>query len=179
MRCSLCPLCPPTGEYNDDVCPEMDGPYGVEYKDGECGCRHPYNWAKKRDDEHTEYLGRMGAEMGLDMMEDDWKRQDGGSYDAWVDHTIAIMEHALGMDHRKTYRRNGKEYYKPYRNYFSTSMSNFVGWNILTKRGLAEASYNDGKNTYGHMQGMTYSVSELGKLWLTRHTKIIIKPEED
>ena len=29
MRCDLCPLCPPVGEYNDDVCPEMDGPYGM------------------------------------------------------------------------------------------------------------------------------------------------------
>lgn len=64
MRCDLCPLCPPAGEYNDNVCPEMDGTYGMKHKDGTYGCRHPWNWAKKRDDEYTEYLGEMGKKMG-------------------------------------------------------------------------------------------------------------------
>lgn len=48
MRCDLCPLCPPEGDYGDDVCPEMDGPYGMVHKDGMGGCRHPWNWVKKK-----------------------------------------------------------------------------------------------------------------------------------
>ena len=56
MRCDLCPLCPPHGEYGDDVCPEMDGPLGIVHRDGMGGCNHPYNWVKKRDDEYSDYL---------------------------------------------------------------------------------------------------------------------------
>lgn len=67
MRCDLCPLCPPEGEYGDDVCPEMDGPYGITHKDGMGGCRHPWNWAKKRDDEYTDYLAEMADRM-VEMM---------------------------------------------------------------------------------------------------------------
>ena len=73
MRCDLCPLCPPVGEYNDDVCPEMDGPYGMKHKDGTYGCRHPWNWAKQRDDEYTEYLGQIGEGMAEMMKEEERK----------------------------------------------------------------------------------------------------------
>ena len=66
MRCDLCPLCPPRGEYGDDVCQEMYGPLGIEHKDGMGGCRHPYNWIKKRDDEYCDYLGKMGEEMSIE-----------------------------------------------------------------------------------------------------------------
>lgn len=37
--------------------------FGIEYKDGMCGCKHPYNWVKKRADEYAEYLGRMGERV--------------------------------------------------------------------------------------------------------------------
>lgn len=62
MRCDLCPI----GETLsfDDVCVEMDGPLGITHKDGMGGCRHPYNWAKKRIDEYCDYLGQIGEEMG-------------------------------------------------------------------------------------------------------------------
>lgn len=62
MRCDLCPL-----EYGDDVCQEMYGPYGIEHKDGMGGCRHPWNWVKKRDDEYTNRLGEMADGM-VEMM---------------------------------------------------------------------------------------------------------------
>ncbi|MDD6716667.1 MAG: hypothetical protein PUF49_09865 [Firmicutes bacterium] len=59
MRCDLCPICPPQGEYGDDVCPEMDSPLGITHKDGMGGCKHPYNYVKKRDDEYIEHLAEM------------------------------------------------------------------------------------------------------------------------
>lgn len=44
MRCDCCPLSDP-----EDTCPEAEGEYGIEHKDGVCGCRHPWNWAYKRE----------------------------------------------------------------------------------------------------------------------------------
>ena len=44
MRCDYCPLSAP-----EDVCPEAEGKYGIEHKDGMLGCSHPWNWVKKRD----------------------------------------------------------------------------------------------------------------------------------
>lgn len=56
MRCDYCPLCP-TAE--DDVCPESEGEYGIEHADGMLGCKHPWNWAKKHDEEYTKHLGEI------------------------------------------------------------------------------------------------------------------------
>ena len=44
MKCDYCPLAP-----FDDVCPESEGKYGIEFKDGSLGCKHPRNWVEKRD----------------------------------------------------------------------------------------------------------------------------------
>ena len=68
MRCDICPLCPPY----DEVCEVSEGEYRLEHKDGMCGCRHPYNWAKKRADEYDEYLGKMGEGMAK-MLEEERK----------------------------------------------------------------------------------------------------------
>ena len=76
MRCDLCQLCPLQGEYGDDVCREMDGPLGIVHRDGMCGCKHPYNWVKKRYDEYSDYLGKMGEEMGREMMQEGCKNED-------------------------------------------------------------------------------------------------------
>lgn len=67
MRCDMCPLWPDGGEYSDNICPEMYGEKGIVHKDGVCGCRHPYNWAKKRDEEYCKYLEEMGETMGAEM----------------------------------------------------------------------------------------------------------------
>ena len=66
MRCDCCPLCPIA---EDDECAIADGEYGIEHEDGMSGCRHPYNWARKRADEYAEYLGKMADEM-IKMVEE-------------------------------------------------------------------------------------------------------------
>lgn len=35
---------------------------------------------------------------------------------------IELAKHAIGMGQRKPYRRNGKLWYRPYRNYFAASV---------------------------------------------------------
>lgn len=60
MRCDMCPLCPSA---EDDVCAIAESEYGMEHKDGMMGCRHPYNWVKKKDEEYSEYLRELGEGM--------------------------------------------------------------------------------------------------------------------
>lgn len=55
MRYDLCPLSNP-----EDVCPEAEGKYGIEHKDGTLGCKHPRNWVKKQGEENSNYWGTMG-----------------------------------------------------------------------------------------------------------------------
>lgn len=62
MRCDYCPL-----GSDEDVCPEAENEYGIEHKDGVLGCKHPWNWVVKRDNEYTNYLGEIGLDMGIEM----------------------------------------------------------------------------------------------------------------
>lgn len=97
MRCDCCPLCPIA---EDDACPESEGKYGIEHADGMLGCRHPKNWAKKRDEEHTEHLSDMGTDMGVELCisEDELKI------------AVDYCKHMVGLDYVKPYRRHGKAY---------------------------------------------------------------------
>lgn len=44
--------------------------------------------------------------------------------------------HAIGMDDKKTYRRDDETYYKPYRNYYCTDVYDEV-WSTLEQAGYA------------------------------------------
>lgn len=112
MRCDYCPLCP-----RDDICPESEnnygieyknGEYGIEYKNGEYGCKHPRNWVDKRNKEHDEYYSNMGIDMGIEMSltENEFKQ------------AIKLCKHMIGLDRKKPYHRHGKAFYMSYRNYF-------------------------------------------------------------
>lgn len=105
MRCDCCPLCPIA---EDDACPESEGKYGIEHADGMLGCRHPKNWAKKRDEEHTEYLSDMGTDKGVELCisEDELKI------------AVDYCKHMVGLDYERPYQRHGKLFYKPYRNHW-------------------------------------------------------------
>ena len=103
MRCDCCPLSDP-----EDVCPEADGSYGLEHKDGVLGCTHPWSWVKKRDDMHTETIGEMGLDMGIEMSLSTEE----------LNRAIEICEHMVGLDSERPYHRHGKAFYKAYRNYY-------------------------------------------------------------
>lgn len=49
---------------------------------------------------------------------------------------IDQAKHAIGLDYKKPYRRHGKLYYKPYRNYYATILGNPV-WRELVVAGYA------------------------------------------
>lgn len=52
------------------------------------------------------------------------------------DNAIALMEHCIGLDRKKPYTRHGKQFYKPYRNYYYTTADDSV-WCCLETLGYA------------------------------------------
>lgn len=153
MRCDCCPLCPIA---EDDVCPESEGEYGIEHADGMLGCRHPKNWAKKRDKEHTEYLSDMGTDMGVELCisEDELKI------------AVNYCKHMVGLDYERPYQRHGKLFYKPYRNHWEAPAN---GNKILDKlpRFLVTREADE--------MGVLYALTVDGLKWLGRQLKITIK----
>ncbi len=157
MRCDSCPLCP-TAE--DDVCPESEGKYGMEHADGMSGCKHPWNWAKKRDKEYCAYLGNMGMDMGLEMT----------LTEAELKHATDLCKHIIGLDYRNPYHRHGNVYYKPYRNYYAEGLD---GNKYLDK--LPSSFFSKRRGEYY----LFYSLTREGLDWLGRQLNITIWDEED
>lgn len=153
MRCDCCPLCPIA---EDDVCPESEGEYAIEHADGMLGCRHPKNWAKKRDKEHTEYLSDMGTDMGVELCisEDELKI------------AVDYCKHMVGLDYERPYQRHGRLFYKPYRNHWEAPAN---GNKILDKlpRFLVTREADE--------MGVLYALTVDGLKWLGRQLKITIK----
>ena len=153
MRCDCCPLCPIA---EDDACPESEGKYGIEHADGMLGCRHPKNWAKKRDEEHTEYLSDMGTDKDVELCisEDELKI------------AVDYCKHMVGLDYGRPYQRHGKLFYKPYRNHWEAPAN---GSKILDKlpRFLVTREADE--------MGVLYALTVDGLKWLSRQLKITIK----
>lgn len=50
---------------------------------------------------------------------------------------IDLMKHCIGLHRRKPYRRHGKLFYKPYRNYFDCGRHDDPDWSELADCDLA------------------------------------------
>lgn len=153
MRCDCCPLAP-----HDDICPESEGEYGIEYKDGSLGCRHPRNWIDKRDSECSEHYGDMGTDMGIEM---DLSKEE-------LARAIELCEHMIGLDYKYPYHRHGKAFYKPYRNYYEAPQ----GGNPI----LDKLPFNIITKWVGNMS-IWYELTNDGFKWLGRQLKIKIGDE--
>lgn len=153
MRCDRCPLCP-VDDYA--ICLESEGEYGIEHADGMLGCRHPRNWAEKRNEEYCNYLGEEGMDMGIEMMffENDLKK------------AIDLCKHTIGLDHSKPYHRHGKAFYKPYRNYFAASSN---GERLLDR--LSGLVFERRETE----RSVIYRLTPDGLKWLGRQLNITIK----
>ena len=151
MRCDCCPLSDP-----EDTCPEADGKYGINHKDGVLGCSHPWNWVNKRDMEYCEYLGNMGTDMGIEM---DLTKEE-------LRLAIKICKHMVGLDYKNPYHRHGKVFYKPYRNYYEAPLD---GNKVLDKL----PNYIV-KKTQGELS-IWYELTRSGMEWLGRQLNITIK----
>lgn len=154
MKCDCCPLAP-----FDDVCPESEGKYGIEFKDGSLGCKHPRNWAEKRDFEHSKVYGEMGTDMGIEMT---FTNEE-------LERVIEICKHMVGLDYKKPYHRHGKAFYKPYRNYYEAPKS---GNKLLDRLPFVVIERKEGNVS------IWYELTENGLAWLGRQLKITIWGEK-
>lgn len=120
------------------------------------GCTHPWNWVKKRDDMHTEAIGKMGLDMGIEM---ELSPEE-------LACAIEECKHMVGLDYKKPYHRHGKAFYRAYRNYYGDVPE---GNKWLDK--LPKELFRVHKDERGTM----YHLTETGLDWLGRQLNVRIK----
>ena len=86
---------------------------------------------------------------------------------------ISLATHAIGLDHKKPYKRHGRYFYRPYRNYYDASIKDCEIWDVMVNAGYAEAGRKD---RYG---GRLYWMTRAGLDWLGEKLGIVIHDEEE
>ena len=96
----------------------------------------------------------------------DYKTVDGDSAEG-------LAMHCIGMDYHKPYKRRGKLFYRPYRNYFATSRGGKYNseWMELVGKGYAEMRESD--------RGYYFWLTRAGLDWLGGVLGIKIYDEEE
>lgn len=89
-----------------------------------------------------------------------------------TDVLIDLAKHCIGLDYKKPYTRHDKKFYKPYRNYYATVISNGA-WMRLKKMGYAAHSQAD---KCGHC---TFLLTRKGLDWLGQELAMTIYDESD
>lgn len=87
--------------------------------------------------------------------------------------TVPLAKHAIGLDSKKPYKRHGKLFYRPYRNYYFASANYREPWEVLVNFGYAER----GKEL--NLGGRVYFLTRKGLDWLGEQLNIHIYDEED
>ena len=176
VKCERCRFAPPAdSEGFQDECGLFEK-YGTVWKDGSYGCTMNYQTLQKLEDEHMADMGNMGEDMGVEMDFDNrgWK----------IDDAISVMMHMIGMfpeGARKTYKRHGKVFYRPYRNYFA-GQNKYLDY-FSGSLGLCEKWEGTGSTVEnGVVKGKPmpyYALTRTGLNFLGRHTHVSIYDEED
>lgn len=86
---------------------------------------------------------------------------------------IALASHCIGLDHSKPYKRRGRYFYKPYRNYYDASIKDCEIWDMIVAAGYAEAGRKDRRG------GRMYWLNRAGLDWLGEKLGIQIWDEEE
>lgn len=143
---------------NDD-CPMFDE-YGIEWKDGSYGCTVSYQHLLKLDRELDDHYWIMGTEMGLEM--------DFEHHNLSMEKAIDHASHMVGLDNAKPYKRHGKLFYKPYRNYWDgfDAELDYMSHDVF---GLVKKCDHDG--------APYYVLTRCGLDWLGRRLNITIYDE--
>ena len=86
---------------------------------------------------------------------------------------IDLASHAIGLDNKKPYKRHGKLFYRPYRNYYDASPKDCEIWDMMVAARYAESGRKD---RYG---GRMYWLIRNGLDWLGEKLGIKIYDEEE
>lgn len=85
---------------------------------------------------------------------------------------IHLMGSCLGMRYRKTFKRGSREYFEPYRNYFSTHLDD-PDWINLENEGYAEkVSSNKERDVE------TWAITERGRKYIGEYFGVTVLDEE-
>lgn len=175
-HCESCEYLSSTGgEYPETYCTLIseDDPKVVDDGKG-LGCTYNLRTLKKlaRERDEAEYRAYLGYDdfmlvNGIDMTEEDNKK---------LKQIILTMMHTIGMwpeGLRHPYKRHGKIFYRPYRNYFSTKpgCGGYWMWERMQKAGHAEVT-KSGPGEFWHL-------TRRGLDWLEMKLDMRIYDEED
>ena len=131
-----------------------------------CGCHYNLRTLRKRqkENEHAEYLHYLRYDDYMLMPTIDWTDEN----KSILEQHRKLVRHAIGLGRERPYRRHGKLFYKPYRNYFQTRTAthDYPYWERLVTAGLADKE-EDGDNIW-------YHVTRRGLDWLGQHDGIHI-----
>lgn len=176
-HCEECQYLSSTGgEYPETYCTLIseDDPKVMDDGKGFLGCTYNLRTLKKlareRDEaEYREYLGYDDFMLvnGIDMTEEDNRK---------IQQIILVMMHTIGMwpeGLRHPYKRHGKIFYRPYRNYFNTKpeCSGYWMWERMQKADHAEVD-RSGPSEFWHL-------TRRGLDWLEMKLDMKIYDEED
>lgn len=89
---------------------------------------------------------------------------------------IHLMRHCIGMDfgQKKPYKRNGRFFYKPYRNYFCSGLrcDGYKEWCDIKEAGFAIDKFSK-----SDPEGVTFHLNSKGMEWLSDRLGITIHKE--
>lgn len=175
-HCEECQYLSSTGgEYPESYCiliSEDDD--NVMDDDKGMGCTYNLRTLKKlaRERDEAVYRAYLGYDdfmlvNGIGMTEEDDKK---------LKQIIRTMMHTIGVwpeGRRHPYKRNGKIFYRPYRNYFNTApgCDGYWMWERMEKAGHAECTKSS--------QGEFWHLTRRGLDWLETKLDIKIYDEED
>lgn len=163
------------GEYPESYCAivsENDPKFDDDGKGS--GCHYNLRTLRKleREWDEAEYKSLLGYDdfmltNSIDMTEEDKKK---------LKQIIETMMHTIGLwpcGLRHAYKRHGKIFYRPYRNYFNTApvCGGYWMWERMEKAGHAECVKSS--------QGEFWHLTRRGLDWLEMKLGMTIYDEED
>lgn len=91
---------------------------------------------------------------------------------------VRLAAHCIGLNNKDPYKRHGKLFYRPYRNYFAThdKSSDYDKWKELCTYGYAKFEIGKSVGNHNHI---TFYLTRHGLDWLGETLGITIYDEED
>lgn len=163
MRCERCKAL----QLDDYECGVYDCILGVsedelvEFPDGEYGCK--LHWKtiqrciRERDLCYEISMAEGQKMCNPEKYDEVLEKANGKRY-------IEEAKHCVGLDRKKPYKRNGKLYFRPYRNYFNTNYDDEI-WSDLKFLGFADCDCEYWENEE-KKKSVFFSLNEDGRKWL-------------
>lgn len=169
MKCERCPAFRKTSyEYDEyDCCVGVLEDDLYEDSKGNYGCKLHWKTIQK--------LIQKEAESFSISIADGQRMINPEKYDELLRKARQISyinqaKHCIGLDKRKPYKRNGKLYFRPYRNYFNTNYDNEI-WADLRWLGFADCDCEYWESEE-KKKSVFFSLNEDGRKWLAEQLGI-------